>query len=260
MDLVEAEARGFESGVRHPWERARLTLVSALVGHHAQLRSGDAVLDIGCGDTFVVDAPARRYRDASFHAVDSAFTGTVIDLYRSRLTSPNVSLTASLDEVVLTRPAALILLMDVIEHVPDDRAFLNDLLARDIVGPATRILITVPSYPSLFCAHDRFLGHYRRYNRRSLKALFSAVGLTEVEDGHFFISLLPPRLLQVIRERFSAPDADRSTQLATWSGREGTARALAGLLIADGHLSIQLARLGLKLPGLSNFAICRKSA
>jgi 2-polyprenyl-3-methyl-5-hydroxy-6-metoxy-1,4-benzoquinol methylase len=260
MDLVEAEARGFESGVRHPWERARLTLVAALVAQHAQLRPGDAVLDIGCGDTFVVDALARSYGDVSFHAVDTAFTGTVIDLYRSRLTSPNVSLTASLNEIVLPRPAALVLLMDVIEHVPDDRAFLKDVLARSVVGPETRIVITVPSYPSLFCAHDRFLGHYRRYNRRSLKALFNDVGLTEAAEGHFFISLLPPRLLQVVRERFARPDASRSTHLATWSGGEGTARVLAALLAADGYLSIQLARLGLKLPGLSNFAICRKSA
>jgi hypothetical protein len=184
----------------------------------------------------------------------------MIDLYRSRLNAPNVALSASLDETRLSRPAVLVLLMDVIEHVPDDRAFLRDLLVRGLVGPETRVLITVPSYPALFSSHDRFLGHYRRYNRRSLQALFDAVGLRAVDEGHFFGSLLVPRLLQVLRERWSPPPPDQATHVAGWSGGDAAANAIAAVLAADGYLSLWLARLGVKLPGLSNFAICRKSA
>ena len=39
------------------------------------LTAGDTVLDIGCGDTFVVRSSWRgRYPGVHFHAVDSAFT------------------------------------------------------------------------------------------------------------------------------------------------------------------------------------------
>jgi hypothetical protein len=260
MDLVEAEARGFESGRRHPWERARLSFVSSLIADHVGLRDGDVAIDVGCGDTFVVDALARQHGGVRFHAVDSAFTPSMIDLYRSRLTTTNVALSASLDDVRPGRPVGLVLLMDVIEHVPDDREFLRDLLARGLVGPETRVLITVPSYPALFSSHDRFLGHYRRYNRRSLQTLFDEVGLTAIEEGHFFSTLLAPRLLQMLRERLWRAPIDPSTHVATWSGSEGTARAIAAVLAADGRVSLRLARLGIKLPGLSNFAICRISA
>src|SRR5262245_16004759 len=99
MDLVEASASRSADAVRHPWERARLSLAHDLIRRHVPLRPGDAVLDIGCGDTFVSEALARRYPDVHFYAVDHAFTDQQIEVRRGRLTVPNVSLFASLDAV-----------------------------------------------------------------------------------------------------------------------------------------------------------------
>jgi hypothetical protein len=259
MDLVEARARRFEAGVRHPWEQARLALVGRLVARHVRLLPGDAVLDVGCGDTFVVEALARTYPGAHFYAVDSAFTDEIIETFRARLGVRNVSLFASLDAVPLARPASLVLLMDVIEHVPDDVAFLRDLCGRPCVGQDTRLLITVPSYQSLFCSHDRFLGHYRRYSSRTLGRLLDTAQLVSIEAGHLFASLVPVRVLQVLRERM-AGSADAPTDLATWRGGEAKARALAAMLTFDGLVALLLVRIGVRIPGLSNFAICRKSA
>lgn len=259
MDLVEAKARGFEIVVRHPWEQARLALVHRLIRRHVRLQPGDVVFDIGCGDTFVAEQLARHYPDVHFNAVDSNFTGELIDAFRARLTVPNLSLFASLDSVPVSKPAALALLMDVIEHVPDDAAFLGGICGRPFVGDQTRLLITVPSFQSLFCSHDRFLGHYRRYSGTTLRALFSRVKLRCDEGGYLFLSLLPVRVLQVLRERV-AGSSDAPTDLATWGGGPAKARTLAALLTLDGRVSLALARVGIRIPGLSNFAICRKSA
>jgi methyltransferase family protein len=259
MDLVEAKARGFESLVRHPWEQARLSLIDRLIQRHASLRPGDTVFDIGCGDTFVAEELARRYPAVQFNAVDSNFTDELIDTFRARLTVPNVSLFASLDSVRVTKPAALVLLMDVIEHVPDDVAFLGGICQRAFVGRDTRLLITVPSYQLLFCSHDRFLGHYRRYSGATLRALFARVKLRCDEGGYLFASLLPVRVLQVLRERLAGSN-DAPTDLATWGGGSAKARTLASMLTLDGRVSLALARVGIRIPGLSNFAICRKSA
>jgi hypothetical protein len=259
MDLVEAKARGFESLVRHPWEQARLSLVHRLIQRHANLRRGDVVLDIGCGDTFVAEELARRYPGVQFNAVDSNFTDALIDTLRARLTVPNVSLFASLDSVPVSKPAALVLLMDVIEHVADDAAFLGGICQSAFVGGDTRLLITVPSYQSLFCSHDRFLGHYRRYSGTTLRALFTRVNLQCDAGGYLFASLLPVRVLQVFRERL-AGSSDAPTDLATWGGGAARARTLAAVLTLDGRISLALARAGIRIPGLSNFAICRKSA
>jgi hypothetical protein len=259
MDLVEARARGFETAVRHPWEQARLALVGQLIARHVTLQPGDAVLDIGCGDTFVVESLARTYPTVQFYAVDTAFTGDLLDDFRAKLSVGNVQLFGSLDAVSLTKPAALVLLMDVIEHVPDDVAFLNEICGRPYVSQDTRLLITVPSFQSLFCSHDRFLGHYRRYSNRRLRRLFGRVKLTSIEAGYLFASLLPVRVLQVVRERIVG-FTEAPTDLATWRGSDVKARALAAVLTFDGRLALQLVRIGVRIPGLSNFAICRKSA
>lgn len=259
MDLVEAKARGFEAVVRHPWEQARLSLVDQLVRRHVDLRAGDVVFDIGCGDTFVAEELARRYPDVQFNAVDSNFTDQLIETLRTRLTVPNVSLFATLESVSVPKPAALVLLMDVIEHVPDDVKFLGDITNCPFVGAETRLLITVPSFQWLFSSHDRFLGHYRRYSGRTLRRLFKNVQLVCVEGGYLFASLLPVRVFQVLRERVSG-STDAPTDLATWQGGETRARTLAAVLTLDGRLALSLARIGIRIPGLSNFAICRKSA
>lgn len=260
MDLVEARARGFSVGARHPWERARLSLASRLVARHVPPRSGDVVLDVGCGDTFVVESLARQHSKAQFYAIDSAFTPELIEIFRARLTVPNVTLCASLDEVPADRQASLVLLMDVLEHVEDDLGLLRDLAGRPYFGDATRVLITVPSYTRLFCSHDRFLGHYRRYSTRTLETLIGAARLSPIEIGHLFTSLVPVRVLQVVRERFSRPVEEPPTGLATWQGSETLARLLAALLEWDGRIGLALLNTGIHLPGLSNFAICRKSA
>jgi hypothetical protein len=259
MDLVEAQARGFNETPRHPWERARLALVSRLITQHHPLSGGDVVLDVGCGDTFVVESLARQYPAVQFYAVDSAFTPALIDVFTSRLSVPNVCLFGSLDEVPADRPVSLILLMDVIEHVEDDRGLLRNLLVRPSLASA-RFLITVPSYAALFCSHDRFLGHYRRYSTASLDAVLREVHLAPVAAGHLFATLVPVRILQVVRERVASSSADASTGLTTWRGSESLARILSAVLEWDGRIALTLLKFGIRLPGLSNFAICRPSA
>jgi hypothetical protein len=259
MDLIENKARDAESAVRHPWERARLTLAHELIRRRVALGAGDVVVDIGCGDTFVSEELARRYPSVQFYAVDHAFTDDLIESLSGRLTVPNVALFRSLDAVPANRKAALVLLMDVIEHVPDDVAFLDDICRRPLTGDGTWFLMTVPSFPSLFSSHDRFLGHYRRYTVRSFRQMFRKTKLQSAEEGYFFATLLPLRLLQLLKERVvGAPDTFAG--LAGWHGSESTSQLVASWLALDGRITISLARAGLRIPGLSNFALCRKSA
>jgi SAM-dependent methyltransferase len=259
MDLVEARLGRFDAPVRHPWESARVALAYRLLRRHVDLKSGDSVLDVGCGDTFVCEELARRYPAVQFYAVDTAFTDDVIATLRARLTVPNVSLFQSLDAVPAATPAALVLLMDVVEHVPDDAAFLADICRRRFVDGHTQFLITVPSFQSLFCSHDRFLGHYRRYTVRTLGQLLTRAKLASIDGGYLFATLLPVRVLQVLRERFAGP-AEAFTGLSGWHGGEARTRMVTALLTLDGMLSLFFARVGIRIPGLSSFAICRKSA
>ncbi len=260
MDLVEARLQGFDTATRHPWERARLALASRLIARHGGIAPQAVVIDVGCGDTFVVESLARLHPAARFYAVDSAFTPDLIRVFEQRLSVTNVRLFASLDEVPGDAPASLVLLMDVLEHVDDDRALLREMTSRSFFTTATRLLITVPSYAALFCSHDRFLGHYRRYTTRTLDNVLRAVNLTTLDSGHFFATLVPIRVLQVLKERWAGAAPEQAEGLAAWRSSERRAWLLAHVLEWDGRLGLALRRLGVPLPGLSNFAICRTSA
>jgi hypothetical protein len=259
MDLVEARARGFTVGSRHPWERARLSVAARLIARYVRLRPGDVVLDVGCGDTFVVESLARQHPETQFYAVDSAFTSDLIEVFRARMTVSNVQLSATLDGVPRDRRASLVLLMDVLEHVHDDVGLLDDITGRPCFGQETCLLITVPAYERLFSAHDRFLGHCRRYSRQRLGALIRDAHLSPIAVGHLFASLVPVRALQVIRERVSPRTGPHATGLARWRGGEALARVLTWILEWDGRLGLALLAWGVRLPGLSHFAVCKKS-
>jgi 2-polyprenyl-3-methyl-5-hydroxy-6-metoxy-1,4-benzoquinol methylase len=60
-----------------------------------------------------------------------------------------------------------IIFIHVLEHILEDRKALNK--SYGLLEPDGHILIEVPALESLFSVHDELLGHYRRYNKKSLK-------------------------------------------------------------------------------------------
>jgi SAM-dependent methyltransferase len=262
MDLLEAKELGFDRAVRHPWELARLELVRKLIARHVTLSPGDAVLDIGCGDTFVVEQLAADYPSVRFYAVDTALTDGLIAYYRARLNAPNVFVSSSLDTISppIDHQVSLVLLMDVIEHVPNDESFLSEMLARPEIGAGTHLLVTVPSFQALFCSHDRLLGHYRRYSSRGLRRLVEGAGLQVLTAGYLFFTLLPLRIVEVLKERLLSRGGAGKSGLVTWNGSAAATRFLKNVLVADFRIASLLPRLGIPVPGLSNYAICKKSA
>jgi hypothetical protein len=96
--------------------------------------------------------------------------------------------------------ARVVALLDVLEHQPDDRAFLTELAGR--MAPGTRLIVTVPALPLLWSAWDVGLGHHRRYTRRSLRAAFDGTPFAVERVEALFPEMLPAGLLR--RFRFPA--------------------------------------------------------
>jgi len=84
---------------------------------------------------------------------------------------------------------ALVTALDVLEHLEDDEGGLCEV-ARCLV-PGGQFVLSVPAHPRLFGAHDRALGHHRRYRRPELRALLERCGF-EVQEARAFNSLLLP--------------------------------------------------------------------
>jgi SAM-dependent methyltransferase len=68
-----------------------------------------------------------------------------------------------------------VVMMNVLEHIKDDRAVLIALKKRLSVGG--RMIILVPAGSWAFGRLDERLGHYRRYSKRYSRALFPEAGL-----------------------------------------------------------------------------------
>lgn len=60
-----------------------------------------------------------------------------------------------------------ILYLDVLEHIQEDRAELEQASAK--LKPGGKLILLSPSHPFLFSEFDRTIGHFRRYNRESLR-------------------------------------------------------------------------------------------
>ena len=254
MDLSEVPGTSFR---RHPWEVARARFFARLLRDAGLGTTPKAVLDVGAGDgyltgTLLGDLPAG----STAVCFDAHYTDEDLRLFGARAPA-GVTFARQ-------RPAGrfdLILLLDVIEHVPDDRAFVGPFVA-DHLAPGGVVLVSVPAWPALFSRHDEALKHYRRYRPAACRALLADVGLAVRRSGGLFHSLLLPRALGVAGERVLAGLGRRSAappNLGAWRGGRALTAVVEGALAADNVLSRAVARLGPavpSLPGLSFWALC----
>ncbi|MGI9175588.1 MAG: class I SAM-dependent methyltransferase, partial [Rhodothermales bacterium] len=88
----------------------------------------------------------------------------------------------------------LIAMLDVLEHVADDRAALVNLRAR--LKPGGRLLLTVPAYMFLWSRHDEINHHHRRYVRDELATRVREAGY-HVRYASYFNTLLFPFVLGI---------------------------------------------------------------
>lgn len=86
-----------------------------------------------------------------------------------------------------------VLLLDVLEHIEDDKEFL-DLLNRKI-SRGGWLLITVPAYKILWSSEDDYANHYRRYTKKKLRNRAENSNFDIIYAGYFMQFLFLPILL-----------------------------------------------------------------
>lgn len=259
MDLLEKklyEAKG-RNIQRHPWELAREKIINRII-QKAQRTEGFQHLDIGCGDGFIVSSMARHQPGGTFYGVDIELDDEQIDRM-NRAAPANLRFFRDLADVELPEGGAVsFTLMDVIEHIADEVATLEQLRQKKGVAPGATFFITVPAWQFLFSPHDVFLKHYRRYTIASLKHAVSRAGLKGVEFHYFFFSLFLARALKTgLYKLFGKKEAVPESDLV-WNFGDTAARAVSQILYAEYKIMRGLAKIGINLPGLSVFGMARK--
>lgn len=262
MDIVEKKIN-IPNQLRHPWETARLNIIKHYLHHQLCTKfknQGGVVLDIGCGDIFVAQSLATIYPKVQFICIDIAFTQTMIETMKAQIYTSNIYLFSSIHEAksMMHIPKVdVVLLLDVIEHIENDISFLKHLKTQnaDLLNEAYWF-ITVPAFQKLFCQHDVFLGHYRRYTNAMLKRHLKLAGFRVFVLNYFFISLLFPRILKVIAEKiFSNKNPEKG--IGQWTKPVCITWFIHYFLLLDFYISLFLYKFKIRIPGLSNFCICK---
>lgn len=177
----------------HWWFRGRRAVIARLIGGMG-LPGGARILETGCGTGGNLAMLARFGRvdaveyDLAAREMAAAKSGAKIGFCElpDRIDAPD----GAYD---------LVTLLDVLEHVEADVASLRALAAK--LAPGGRILVTVPSGPWLWSAHDVAHHHKRRYTRASLRAAIGEAGLECRLIGHFNALLYPVAVAMRLAKR-----------------------------------------------------------
>lgn len=176
---------------RHWWFVGRRRIVRQLLGEILPPDPSTLVVDVGCGTGANIGALADAYR-----CVGIDTSAEAIQLAQRRFAGVDFKCGfAPRDLGPLAGEAQAFLLMDVLEHVQDDFAFLSELLAA--AQPGAYFLITVPADLRLWSEHDQSFGHYRRYDRPRLEQVWQGLPVSTLLVSHFNARLYP--LVRLVR-------------------------------------------------------------
>ena len=233
MDLKEEDILGAGIG-SHWYYRSKAAALRRAVGSFAPKR----LLDVGAGSGFFSRHLLERTQAESALCVDIGYAADRDDrvagkpvLYR-RDTGPT--------------DCDLVLMMDVLEHVDDDRGLVRHYA--DKVPGGAHSLVTVPAFEFLWSGHDVFLEHKRRYTLPEIETAMRDAGL-EIVRGSYYFGLVFP-LAAAVRL------ADRNTTEPRSSLKKQGALTNA-LLTAICAAELPLFSVN-RLAGLSCFVLARK--
>ena len=140
------------------------------------------------------------------------------------------------------------ILADVIEHIPprDRKRALKSV--HKLLKDKGKVIITVPAMQCLFNAHDKFLGHYLRYDKKTLKKELKAAGFKPVSVNYWNSFLFVPIALRKLLNK-EGKNSDLK-KMPRW---------LNSLLYTILNLETPLILIGLSLPfGISVVGVFEK--
>jgi len=180
----EYEARFVEVEQKHPWFVARRKLFAGFVDD-ARDR---AILDFGCGTGSFL----RALKAAGHTQLEGVEPAPALRAVWADLGLPTHTAWPE-------REYDVIFMLDVLEHIADDRGTLGEV--RRHLRPGGRFFLSVPAHPFLWSRHDEQNLHQRRYTKRELVLKLHAAGFRVVKLSYWnmfsFLPLAAIRLLKI---------------------------------------------------------------
>lgn len=227
---------------RHWWFVGRRAIVASLL-RGSDLPEGARMLDLGCGTggnlAMLSEFGQVVGAELDEHAAQLAQERGLAPVVRGKLPH-GLPLDAGVFHCVT--------LLDVLEHIDDDRATLETV--NGLLAPAGQLLITVPAFPFLWGAHDVAHHHQRRYRAKGLRQLLETTGYEITTLSYCNTWLFPvAAVVRLLRRCF--PSGSAGTELSLPPAPANT--LLAALFASERHLL----RIGLPF-GVSLVVLAKK--
>lgn len=174
---------------RHWWFTARRRILDGVIERIVRPPDNARILELGAGTGHNL-AMLSRFGEVEASELDPVAR----DIASDRLGRPVVE--AALPDLGMFPSEAydMVALLDVLEHVPDDKGSLKAIYG--LLKPGGALLLTVPINPWMWSAHDVAHHHHRRYRKQEIRKLAENAGY-EIELLSPFNSLLFPPIAAV---------------------------------------------------------------
>jgi SAM-dependent methyltransferase len=170
---------------------------SVLLDRISDLSAAARIVDLGCSSGYLLDDLRAAHPHATLLGVDLVSSG----LESAHALVPSALLLQAdvCDLPLADQSADAIVSANLLEHVPDDRQSLAEMMR--VLRAGGRAAIIVPAGPGTYDYYDRFLGHERRYGHGELAAKAREVGFAVEEDSYLGSLIYPAFWLVKKRNR-----------------------------------------------------------
>ena len=169
--------RQIEHSSQFFWQRLRWSVV------RGYLPSGRfELVDVGAGAGLLGSFLSRDCPQSTYRFVEPITS--LREFLRTRY-----GVRADLADAPAFGNADFVALLDVLEHQSNDRAFMQELVAKMRRG--SMLLLTVPAMPRLWSQWDVALGHFRRYEKSTLLDCLEGLPLRVDEISFLFPEMVP---------------------------------------------------------------------
>jgi len=229
---------------KHWWFSGRRFLVKKLLKKYFANNKKISILDAGCGTGLLDEELKKENFNYQIVGVDSSTEAVNF----SRKRGNEIFLSSLEDCPFSAQTFDVILLLDVIEHVPDEKVILTEM--ERLLKPNGLIIVFVPALRWWWSQQDVFLGHYRRYTVSSLNNLFVNKNWSVLSSGYFNFFLSLPIL--IVR---------KLTSIFHWTQKDEITRASSINSILSRLFKIELKLLSfIKFPfGVSAYSVIKKN-
>lgn len=201
MDLKELES-GVDPKKHWYYQSKKEPLISFVKQTFEKVNRPLTIIDVGSGSGFFM----YELKDSvpgmieQIYLVDIGYTDEEVAASKDQLIEKTRSLPHKIEN-------AVVVMMDVLEHLKEDHAMLDEIKERS--AGENYFFITVPAFMSLWSGHDVYLEHYRRYTASSLRKLLQASHY-KVRDLYYFYGSIFPAvwLVRQIKPKNSKADSD----------------------------------------------------